>query len=188
MHHDPPGAHGDGQEAARDAGVVLRGQPGGHVEPVRAGQPQDRHALAGRVAERTRQDQVAGLAHPVQERNVAGEPRIVEQRSVLRGRRPWAMQQRHPGLRAVVIAGPRNVLDVVPEHGRPALVVLGAHRGRVVEDFPPGVGQPHQCLRPGCGKGDLHLAGAVRFAAGMPPCNFSDIIPLKFFICLAATA
>ena len=47
MHHDPPGPNVDGEEARGDAGVVLRREPGGLPEPVRAGQPQHGHALAG---------------------------------------------------------------------------------------------------------------------------------------------
>src|SRR5580692_665939 len=97
-HHDLPGADGHLEEPGRDADVVLGGQPGRLREPPGARQPQDRHALAVPVDKRSGQHQVPGLAHPVQEGEVLGEPRVIEQRPRRRRRRTRTVHQRDPGL------------------------------------------------------------------------------------------
>jgi DNA-binding NarL/FixJ family response regulator len=167
-HHHQPRADGNAEEADRHADVVFVREPGRGSEVPRAGQPQDRHALAFGVAERPGHDQVAGLTHPVQEGDVLAEPRVLEQGPGPRRGRPRPVQQRHPGV-LVAIAAPGHVLGVAVEHQRPAVVVFGPGRGRVRERLPAAVLQPDQRLPGFRGhEGDLDVAGPLGGLARMP--------------------
>jgi hypothetical protein len=110
-----------------------------------ARQPEDCHALAVAVSERSGCDQVAGPAHPGEERDVPGEPGVIEHRLSGWCRRAWPVQERYPGLAVL----PPGVVAVAVQDRGPALVVLGAGGGRIVEGIPSGVLEYDPGRKPG---------------------------------------
>lgn len=98
VHDDVPGTDGHIEQAGGHAFVVLRGELGGQVELIGAGQAQDGHAVAEFVHERPGRDQVARLVHAAKEGDVLGEPGVIEDVSVRRAVRARAVLQCHPGV------------------------------------------------------------------------------------------
>ena len=156
-----------GQEPGRHADVVFGREPGRGAEPAGARQPQDGHALARRISQRARRDQVAGLVHPAQERDVLTEPGIIEQGSAHRRRRSRPVQQRDPRVPRIFLAPTDGVAVALQDH-RPAVVVLLARGGGISEDLPAGVLQPDQCLSGRRGEGDRDMTSLLGRLAGMP--------------------